>query len=286
MHFPGRNRIWSQIQKLDLEQDYFQISFLSGFHEFPWETTRALEFALFRTFAVSTIGGLLDRTKEFENATQKRYDDTDLLLREIMEHSPKSERGSAAIERMNFIHSHFKISNEDFLYVLSTFVFEPKRFIDKFGYRETKQKEDLAVFALWREIGTRMKIQDIPETREEFEKFNLAYEKKYFAFTPGGRRVADATLELFLGWYVPKFLFPMVKPFGYALMDDALLEAFNYPKPSGLVKFITIGALKFRAVLHRFKPARRKPKLKTGTGSIKTYPKGYAIEKLGPEKMK
>ena len=94
---------------------------------FPWDTTRALELALFRSFASGRIGGLLHATGEFERRPQKRYDDTDLLVSEIIENGFDSRRGQRAIERMNELHARFRIANEDFLYVLSTFVFEPLR---------------------------------------------------------------------------------------------------------------------------------------------------------------
>ncbi len=82
--------------------------------EFPWDMTRALELALFRTFASPRIGGLLFSTGEFLARSQKRYDDTDLLLSEIVENGYTSERGARALARMNEIHARFKIRNEDF----------------------------------------------------------------------------------------------------------------------------------------------------------------------------
>lgn len=56
--------------------------------DFPCDIEKALEFALFRTYAVPAISGLLQRTGEFENRTRKRYDDTELILAEIQEHGP------------------------------------------------------------------------------------------------------------------------------------------------------------------------------------------------------
>jgi hypothetical protein len=71
---------------------------------FPWDTTRSLELALFRTFASPRIGGLLHATQEFEARAQKRYDDTDLIVSEIVEYGYDSDRGRRAIARMNAIH--------------------------------------------------------------------------------------------------------------------------------------------------------------------------------------
>jgi hypothetical protein len=130
-----RSRVLPEIESLDPVKDHQRIVFLSTRVDFPFDTTRALEFALFRTFAVPTIGGLLDRTQEFERRAQKRYDDTDLLVSALIEHGYDSERGRRAIARMNALHGRSAIRNEDFLYVLSTFVFEPIRWNARFGWR-------------------------------------------------------------------------------------------------------------------------------------------------------
>lgn len=118
---------------------------------------------LFRTFGVPSISALLHRTGEFERRAQKRYDDTDIIVSELMEHGYDSARGHAALARMNAIHGRFTIANEDFLYVLSTFVFEPIRFNARFGWRRMTEKEKVALFHFWRAIGQRMGIRDIPK---------------------------------------------------------------------------------------------------------------------------
>src|SRR4249919_2786637 len=102
---------------LDPRRDCQQIAHNIQTIVFPWDTTRALELALFRTFASPRIGGLLHATREFEARAQKRYDDTDLIVSEIIENGCDSERGRRAIGRMNEIHARFKIANDDFLYV-------------------------------------------------------------------------------------------------------------------------------------------------------------------------
>ncbi len=282
----GRHRILKKIEKLDAEKDHYQIAYLSGFHEFPFESTRALELAFLRTYAIASIGNLLDHTKEFEKHTQKRYDDTDLLLSEIIENGYDSERGQRAIARMNAIHSRFRISNEDFLYVLSTFFFEPKRFIDKYGYRKLTAKEVKASFIFWQEIGLRMGIQDIPKTVEAFEVFNQQYEQTKFRFTKGGRRVADYTLNLFLSWYLPRFLFPLARPFVLAMLDEPLLNALQYKKAPLPIRILVASIFKLRASLLRFLPARKTPKLHTTNRIPPTYPDGYKIEELGPTEKK
>jgi hypothetical protein len=162
-------------------------------YEFPFDFTRALEFALFRTFCVPSISRLLNGTGEFVRRAQKRYDDTDLLVSEILEYGHESGRGRAAIERINAIHGRVRISNDDFLYVLSSFIYEPIRWIARFGWRPMQQHERLALFYFWREVGKHMNIHSIPRDYNEFERFNAEYEQCYFQYTDANQRVGTAT---------------------------------------------------------------------------------------------
>src|SRR5262245_56203310 len=98
-----RTTVLDQIRALDPARDHQRIVFLSTCYEFPWDTTRSLEFALFRTFCVPSISALLDRTGELQRRAQKRYDDTDLIVSALMEWGYDSERGRAALRRMNQI---------------------------------------------------------------------------------------------------------------------------------------------------------------------------------------
>ena len=115
----ARFALLREIERLDPERDCQRILHLSFGYEFCWDSTRALEVALYRTYCVPSISRLLDRTGEFYAHTQRRYDDTALLVRERCQWGFETGRGREALERMNWVHRYFKISN-DFLYVLST----------------------------------------------------------------------------------------------------------------------------------------------------------------------
>ncbi len=276
----GRMSIREQIRGLDPQADHQRIVYLMSCFEFPFDMTRSLEFALFRTFSVPSIGALLDRTGEFRRRAQKRYDDTDLIVSELMEWGYDSERGKRALRRMNQLHGRFTIANEDFLYVLSTFVFEPIRWIGRFGWRPLCAQEHLALFYFWREVGRRMNIRDLPAAYDDFERFNVAYEKAHFAHTEASQRVGAATRDMFLSWF-PRLLHPLVRPAMYALMDEPVLLAFGFPRPRPLTRRLVAGALKARARVLRRLPPRRRPRLRTAMRHP-TYPHGYRIEQLGP----
>jgi hypothetical protein len=275
-----RSPVLEEINRLEAERDHQRITFLSCRVDFPWDTTRALEFALFRTFAVPSIGGLLHKTGEFECRAQRRYDDTDIIVSEIMEHGYDSNRGRAAIARLNALHGRFKIRNEDFLYVLSTFVFVPIRWNGRFGWRHMIVKERLALFHFWREVGRRMNIRDVPESYDAFEQFNLDYERDNYRYTEASARVGAATRELFKSWF-PRWTRPLVERGINAALDEPLLQAFGFAQPSPRMRHFVEWSLRTRARALRWLPRRRHPVLRTEMKQC-SYPAGYVIEQLGP----
>ena len=128
---------WSwRISQLDPARDYHEIYRILAYHEFPWDMNQSLSFALYRTYAVPSIGRLLRETGEFTQRTQKRYDDTALILDTILEHRLDSPLGRSALRRMNHMHGAYDISNDDKLYVLATFVVVPIRWVAKYGWRQ------------------------------------------------------------------------------------------------------------------------------------------------------
>ena len=276
-----RSPVLAEIATLDPVRDHQRITFLSCRVDFPWDTTRALEFALFRTFCVPAVSALLDKTQEFGQRAQKRYDDTDIIVSEMMEHGYDSERGRAALARMNAIHGRFKIRNDDFLYVLSTFVFEPIRWNVRFGWRRMTEPERIALFHFWREVGLRMNIRDIPADYAEFERYNVGYEREHYRFTETNHRVGVAVRELFKSWF-PRWTRPLVERCIYAFMDENLLRAFGFPAPSPLLRRVVAFGLKSRARVLRLIPRRQHPLLRTAMRHP-SYPKGYQIAELGPQ---
>lgn len=275
-----RSHILNEIEQLDAVLDHERIVYLTSCFEFPFDMTRALEFALFRTYCVPSISALLAHTGEFEARPQKRYDDTDIIVSELLEHGYSSERGTRAIMRMNQLHGRFKIANDDFKYVLSTFVFEPIRWIDRFGWRRLSETERLAMFRFWREVGMRMKIADLPEDYKEFEAFNRAYERAWFSYKETNRRIGTATVELFASWY-PRIFAPLVRRSIYALLDEPVRSAFGFPEASPVLRRLVPWALKARGRVAGWLPTRGAPRLRSDL-IRPTYPSGYRIEDLGP----
>jgi len=268
-----------EILELDPKRDCQRIVYLDTVYEFPFDTTRSLEFALFRTFGSPEISALLDSTGEFARSAQKRYDDTDLILSTIAESGYDSEEGKQAIRLMNRMHGRFEIANEDFLYVLSTFVFEPIRWNERFGWRPLVEQERQAAFHFWRAVGKRMAIAEIPERYEDLERFNEDYERTRFRYAESNARVAAASRDMFLAWFPG-----LPKRFGTlaiaAVMDEGLRRAIGFPRPSGALVRAVESSLRGRAVVVRLLPPRRRPKLRTRLRR-RTYRRGWCLAELG-----
>lgn len=271
-----------RIEELDPRTDFAEIYRLMGTREFPWDMNQALSFALFRTYAVPSIGGLLARTGEFTERTQKRYDDTVLILDAVLEHGPASDEGRTAIRRMNQMHRAYGIPDDDLRYVLATFVVQPIRWMDAYGWRPFTEIERVASANYYRDLGRHMGIRGIPETWQGFVRLHDAYERAHFGFDPGARDVAESTLAL-LGTFPPNHHLPerLVRQMSLAVMDRPLLEAFRFTAPPPVFRALVRGGLRARGRVVRFLPPRREPYFARQLPQVRSYPDGYRLAELG-----
>jgi hypothetical protein len=267
---------------LDPAIDYHEMYRVLVAYEFPWDFNQSLSFALFRTYAVPSIGSLLHRTGEMCNRAQRRYDDTVILLDTILEHSLEAAHGRDALRRINQMHGAYQISNDDLRYVLATFVVMPDRWIEQYGWRPLNGAERTACANYYRNLGRHMGIRDIPETFGAFANLLDRYETDHFAKDVASRAVADATLQLFttfpLNRLAPRWL---VNRFAYAVMDDRLLNAFGYPHPSRIDRTLARAALRIRGRYVRTRPPRMQARYSRQMPQVRSYPDGYDVNQLG-----
>ena len=250
---------------------------------FPWDLTRSLELALLKTFCVPTIADLLDRSGEFAQRPRKRYDDTGLMVAELLRHGPDSAAGQAVIARMNRIHGSYAISNADFLYVLSTFVAEPIRWLGRYGWRPLNPSEQEALHRFWRRVGERMQLREIPDTLAAMLAFNSAYERRHFSAGPAQQRVAEATLAMLLAdWPAP--LRPALRRGLQALPELAVQRSLGWPAAAAPVGGLLRAGLRLRSRLangwRRLRADERTHFF--SEGPTPSYGATFALEQLGP----
>ncbi|TWP45811.1 DUF2236 domain-containing protein [Lentzea tibetensis] len=270
-----------RILELDPEADHGEILRITAGLDFPWDYVRALEFALFRTYCVPSISRLLSETGEFRRHPQKRYDDTALLMGELLEHGYDSARGRTALRSVNRMHGQYAISNDDMRYVLSTFIYDPIAWITAHGWRTLSAHERAAAFHFYRAVGTRMGIRDLPASYDEYAAFKEAYEEQHFVYSPTNREIGQYTLDLFCSWYpyVPR---SWTARAAVSLLDDRMIAAFGFtPAPAWLGRLARAG-LRFRSLIVRALPPRRRLKLTSAPNrSYPGYPEGYSVDDLG-----
>ena len=265
---------------LDSRKDWVEIYAIAVGHEFPWDNARATELALFRTFAVPEIGELLFRTSAFTEQTQKRYDDTTIVIDGAGLFIGGESDDRTAIRRLNQMHGSYDIPNDQMLYVLATFIVPSRRWIDRYGYRPMNPAEVASSVHYWKRMAELMGIRDVPEDYAGFEEYFDSYEQDRFAFSPGGRAVADSTLDLFGSWY-PSPLRPLVRAIAITLMDQHLRETLRYDAPTAFLSRAVEVSLGLRKHFIRLLPARRNLRRAVTDRRLRSYPGGWDMAKVG-----
>jgi hypothetical protein len=278
-----RHDLLRRIAGLDPARDHLEIYRISAGFEFPWDYTRALEFALLRTYCVPSISAVLADSGEFQRRPQKRYDDTALLMAEIAAHGYDSPRGREALKVVNRAHGRHPITNDDMLYVLSTFIYDPIDWLARYGWRPPHRNEKLAAYFYYREVGTRMGIRAIPPSYEEYAAFKVAYERAHFVFSDTNRRIGEYTVGLLAGWF-PAVLRPAVRLGVRGMLDPSMLEALGFAPAPRWVGGMASDLLKARAAVVRLLPPRRRSVLAMPrrNRTYPGYPAGYRPADLGP----
>ncbi|BEJ15436.1 hypothetical protein CspHIS471_0500410 [Cutaneotrichosporon sp. HIS471] len=236
-----------------------EISKYSSFLEMPWTVTVALSFALFKTYVIPTISGVLCKSGQLstEASAGRRAEDTGIFINEFSgggeSHAVAgvdTERGSIALARMNWLHSRYGnlIGRDDKLFTLALFVFEPFYFAELFDYRPLNELEKEARYVHWREIGARMGIEDIPPTRAELLEWTTAYGKKSMVYDPRNGQVGNATFSVLLK-DMPRFMWPLGKRMSLVLLDDHMLQAFGWEKPPALMYWLVPRLLRIKGLV-------------------------------------
>ncbi|EDQ98946.1 uncharacterized protein LACBIDRAFT_318452 [Laccaria bicolor S238N-H82] len=203
-----------------------RIILVSTSYDMPLLLNYSLAFALFKTYAIvrttfslhlraltmaslSAIDiKLLSVTGEFKSAETvsiERYTDTEILIAtwvacpisgfldpnfKSSENGPPADdpRAMIALARVNWIHSRYRI-----------------RWAERYGWRKLSPMECEAFYVFWAEIGRRMNMRDIPESREEMIEWSRDYEVKNMIPAETNKEVAEYTMAELLSAVPTRF---------------------------------------------------------------------------------
>jgi hemoglobin-like flavoprotein len=272
----------NRTRSLDPEHDYLSIYQTMLRYEFPWDMKLGLNLAFNRSFSLPEIAAVHIATGEMTERTQKRIDDTGVLMYEMVLNGFDQLRGRTALRRINQIHRPYGISNDHYLYVLACLVIIPTRWLDRYAWRRPCCHERRATYLFYRELGQRMAITDIPGSYEEIEAWFDAYDATHLQPNDDAAAIERATRQLMLK-RIPPVLAPLGNALVSAMYDDRFRAATQVTTAAWPVRAGLHAGLRTRAHLLRWFGKPRTTDIFSDGIKTKTYPDGYEISKLGPE---
>ncbi len=262
---------------LDPVRDHEEIVKQMVVYTCSFDFVRAIEIALLKTFAIPSIAKILIDSGEFLGRTQKRYDDTDLLLSHFIEKGYSSPEGAQAIQRINRMHARHPITNEQMLYVLATFVVEPILWMQEFGARELSITEKQALFHFWIAVGKRMGIRELFADLETMQTYHESYERQHMLYSENNAKLYHGVLPVVAGM-MPFPLSHMIGRLLPAIMSERLTRAFQLEPAGPWLKGLVRNLLILRAKLSELLPRRALYRTRMKHPS---YPDGHTIKSLG-----
>jgi hypothetical protein len=240
-----------------------------------------LNLAFYRTFAVPRIAELLAHTGELQRQPHKRSIDTGLWMYELIEAGFDTDRGRRVVAGLNRMHARWHIEQEDYRYVLLTFIVVPTRWIDTYGPRRLTALEKTAITRFYRELGIRMAIYDLPEDYAAAERTLDAYEHRHVTYSAAGASLMHAT-QTVMASQLPRPLQPAATWLTRLILEDHVAGAVGLsPAPRigrRLLKVATI--VRRRCSSHR--GPRTQSWFRPGRSITGVYPDGYSLDDLGP----
>jgi hypothetical protein len=277
-----RFRNLERIRSLDPRRDHVAIYQTTVRYEFPWDMRMGLNLAFVRTFAMPDVAAVLVGTGELTGRTQRRLDDTGLLMYEIVLHGFDHPRGRAAIRRVNQLHRPYRHVDADaFRYVLACLMVVPMRWLDRYGWRPPCCHEREASYHFYRELGERMNISGIPDSRAALEEWFDAYDRAHLRPDGNAAAIERATRGRMLARF-PRPLAPLGDALVSALYDERLRAATKVAAPGWPVRAGLHLGLRGRALLLRHVGRPRDIGLFADGIVTRSHPDGYDIGALGP----
>ncbi len=263
--------------------DYLRIYQLTVLYDFPKDARIGLNLAFYRVFAIPGIANLLVHTGEMLARPAKRGYDTGLVMYELISHGFDHPRGREMVRLINRVHKPWSITEEDYRYVLATFIVLPLRWIEKRGWRTLLPMEREASATFYRELGRRMNIPNLPPDYAAAAAMLDAYEARNMAPSEAGAQLMDATQQ-FLVRKVPHRLRPLGPTVTSALLDDPpLTQALGLPRPPPGARAVVNAAYTLRNTVIRLRKPATTSWFVPGRPVSNVYPQGYRLADLGPD---
>ena len=269
-------RLPVQMDLAQAEQVYHRLALL----DLIQDVRIGLQLAFYRTFAVPRIAQLLDHTGQIHAQPHKRSIDTGLFIYELIEAGFGSPRGREVVRGLNRMHRRWEIADEDYLYVLTSFMIVPTRWINTYGPRDVTVEETEATVVFYRELGRLMNIPDLPVSYAEAEAFFDDYEARNVAYSDAGATLMHETRNV-MAEQLPWPLKPGAPIFTRLILDDYIADAVGVPRAPARVKALALIVRLARIAAYSVHVIRSDSYFTPGRPVNGVYPRGYQFEELG-----
>lgn len=205
--------------------------------------------AFLKQVAVPTMARILYRrgTGDIVVETIRRNDDTIVFFGQLLDHGPGSPTGQEWIARLNQIHAHFPLRNDDSLYTLATLALDAESIPAQVGASLFSPAELDSHWAFWRAVAERQGVADIPSSREDLRAWAADYEQAEYAPSYDGQQIAAALVTAFGERCLPRPLRRWDEQVIAALCPPQLREVHGLRAPSIVVAGIVRTALRLYA---------------------------------------
>jgi len=197
-----------------------------------------------------TIHGLVNRLYQSSKLNQQTYDRllrTRQLIRTLIYYGEESVEADEAIQQINEAHGPVVASNDDFLYVLSTFFLEPIRWNNLYGNQSIDHKDVKLIIDFWCRIGKKMHINDFPKNLDDWWEFQSNYEKQFMGYSAAGKNLAKQSLKQLCKQAVPFGLGFVAKQILLGTMDEKVRVCLQLKNP-------VVNPLIMMKLVNRFQP--------------------------------
>ncbi len=263
-------------------------------HDFPLDFLIAGELAQFQTYAIPSIARLLHRTGQYETDGVKRLDDTRATLTTIFSYPDGSRERAQMIDHLNWVHSHYAITNDDYLYTLVRLFLNPVDWNARWGWRTLTGDEIQLITAEMVSVGKAMGIafewdtEGDADSLASLQRWQQEYRRRHARFHPANQAVALGTIEGIKAQF-PRWLRPVIPALVAALLEDStLLAHLGLPSPTGFQTAVVRGGLGLWRLSGKvYRPWKRRPFSKGWLANhYPSYP-GNRLDycQLGPRKL-
>jgi len=196
-------------------------------HPYPFRFGSYL--AILRSLTIANLVERLYQDSRLSNETYQRLLRTRQLIRTLIYYGSESVEAQRAIDTINQAHANVVATNEDYLYVLSTFFLEPLRWNQAYGKTPIDEQDTLLVIKFWSDIGSRMHIQNIPTGLDQWRQFQQDYENRFSEYSTAGNRLAMSSINELCRQAIPFGLRTIAKQLLLGTIDKKVRDCLRLP---------------------------------------------------------